>query len=308
MKRHRLLLGLYLMSTTFWYACTKDEATPDSGLKEERITNLAYGQHERHKMDVYLPENRSDAKTGVIVFIHGGGFVAGDKSEMEEVTTKLMAKGYAVVSINYRLVDMTGVLDDPPVHRASDITIHDQLNDVAAAVELAWSKQAEWAVSSDDWYIAGHSAGATLAMLHAYGEDNANGRIKAVANLAGVTTFAFGDESEVAQLDPRLKELFYRIVGAEATNQNKLAYMAASPYWVASNTGGVPTISVRPENNAIGSLPDASESQYESLTTLLNDKGSASTHVEIKGAGHGFSEPGKWDEVVEETTAFFYGQ
>ncbi|WP_353196367.1 alpha/beta hydrolase [Parapedobacter defluvii] len=307
MRWSALKISLFWMIISTCFSCADDGQAIGGKLGEERIANVTYGNHERHKMDVYLPENRSTDETGVIVLIHGGGFVAGDKTELEPVALKLMAKGFAVVNINYRLVDLAGVLDDPPVHQASPINIHHQLDDIAAAVELAWSKRTEWAVG-DTWYIVGHSAGATLAMLHAYGEDNADGRIKATANLAGVTTFAFNDESEVDLLDPRLKELFYRIVGAEATNENKLAYMAASPYWVANNSGGVPTISVRPEDNTIGPIPDLSESQYNSLTTLLNSKGSASVHVEIAGAGHGFGEPGKWDEVVAETTAFFRAQ
>lgn len=296
------------MMTFLWYGCTDDGPAPGSELEEVRTANVAYGQHERHKMDVYLPAGRTPDRTGVIVFIHGGGFVAGDKTQLEPVVVKLMAQGYAVVNINYRLVDITGVLDNPPIHQPSEITIHQQLDDVAAAVEAAWSKHASWGVSSADWFIAGHSAGATLALLHAYGADNVDGRIKASANWAGLTTFAFNDEAEVNLLDPRLRELFYRIVGAEATNENKLAYMAASPYWVANNTGGVPTISVRPEDNAIGSIPDFSELQYNSLTALLNNKGSASTHVVIAGADHGFGQPGNWDEVVEATVIFFNGQ
>jgi len=305
MGRIVLNVSLFLMAVPLWIACTDDGPEPESGLKEERMTNVSYGAHERHQMDVYLPENRSTTSTGMVILIHGGGFVAGDKTHLDDVAAKLMAKGYAVVSINYRLVDITGVLDTPPLHQASDITIHQQLDDVAAAVALAWSKRADWAVNSDKWYIAGHSAGATLAMLHAYGDDNADGRIKAAANWAGVTTFAFNDEAEVELLDPRVKELFYRIVGTEATNQNKLAYMAASPYWVANNTGGVPTINIRPEDNTVGPLPDDSKRQYDSLTALLVSKGSASVHVEISGADHGFGHPGNWDEVIEETVSFF---
>ncbi len=300
-----LRTSLFFIVAISWVGCTDDGPTPESERDETRMTNVSYGQHERHKMDVYLPAGRTPDRTGVIVFIHGGGFVAGDKTQVEEVVLKLVARGYAVVNINYRLVDITGVLDNPPVHKPSEITIHQQLDDVAAAVETAWSERAEWAVSGTDWFIAGHSAGATLALLHAYGDDNTNGRIKAAANWAGLTTFAFNDEAEVALLDPRLRELFYRIVGAEATNENKLAYMAASPYWVANNTGGIPTISVRPEDNTVGPIPDVSELQYNSLTTLLNSKGSASTHVMIAGADHGFGQPGNWDQVVAATANFF---
>lgn len=305
MKRSLFKFSLILMVIPGWIACTKDSPRSESRLEEERFANLSYGTHDRHRMDVYLPQGRSTSRTGTVILIHGGGFVAGDKTDLDAVATKLTAKGFAVVNINYRLVDITGILDTPPLHQASAVTIRQQLDDVVAAVSLAWSKRTEWTVSSDRWYIAGHSAGATLAMLYAYGESNADGRIKAAANWAGLTTFAFNDEAEVDLLDPRLRELFYRIVGAEATNANRLAYMAVSPYWVANTTGGVPTVNIRPEDNAIGFIPDHSEPQYEQLTELLNAKGSASVHIEISGADHGFGQAGNWDQVVAETALFF---
>ncbi|SEK38880.1 alpha/beta hydrolase [Parapedobacter koreensis] len=303
-------LGILLIMAPLWHACKEDSPRPDDNneVRGEMIDDLPYGEERLQQMDVYLPEGRSTANTGVIILIHGGSFVEGDKGQLDGMATKLLANGFAVVNINYRLVNSDGLYNTPPLHRASDIIIDDQLEDVSAAIEFAWDERNGWGVGSDKWYIAGHSAGATLAMLYAYGDRNGDARIKAVANWAGLTTIAFSEESEVQELDPEAKELFYRVVGVEATNQNRQAYRAASPYWVASNSGGVPTISVRPENNSLDFLPDYSEAQYESLTDLLNSRGSVSTHVMIQGADHAFNPPSKQDEVVEKTVAFFRAQ
>ncbi len=304
MSRKLLEKVILLFLTIAMVACEKEPGEHEK-YEVEVLTNISYGNHERQVMDLYLPKGRSSANTNVVVVIHGGGFVAGDKSYFSEVSTKLAEKGFAIANINYRFVDITGLLDNPPKHQPSAITIHHQVEDVHAAIQVASARSEEFATGDSKWYIAGHSAGATLAMLYAYGENNEDGLIKAVANWAGATTFAFNDESETDQLDPRFRELFFRLIGAEATNENKLAYMAASPYWVAYNNEGIPTINIRPDDNTVGDLPDVSDVQYKKMTDMLNGKEVVSKYVIVSGASHGFSEPGKWDEVLSNTVAFF---
>lgn len=56
------------------------------------------------KMDIALPPNASAAaKQPLIVFIHGGGFVTGDKEDMTAEAISYARAGYVVASINYRL-------------------------------------------------------------------------------------------------------------------------------------------------------------------------------------------------------------
>lgn len=269
------------------------------------MSDIAYGADARQKMDVYLPSARS-ANTPVIVFLHGGGFVAGDKTDAHAQMKSFSAKGYAVLNVNYRLVDTSGIFQNPLVHKPSSVRIAEQLQDIDAAIRLAAGKTAEWNVSGSRWAIAGHSAGATLAMLYAYHPMNANGLVKAAANWAGATDFGFRDESEFKLLDPRLVEIYYRAVGHEPVNANKLAYMAVSPYWVVASGGkATPTINIRPENNEIFNMPDVSKTLYEAFTNALNSKQIPNKHVEVSGADHGFSKPGNWERVLSETDAFF---
>ena len=57
-------------------------------------------------LDAYLPPDSDERdKRPVVVVMHGGGFVGGDKQQDSIVTyaTELTMRGYAVVSINYRL-------------------------------------------------------------------------------------------------------------------------------------------------------------------------------------------------------------
>src|SRR5687767_12146489 len=52
--------------------------------------------------DVYLPAEEGKARPAVLV-VHGGGWVAGDKSWFADQATQLAEAGYVAVSVNYRL-------------------------------------------------------------------------------------------------------------------------------------------------------------------------------------------------------------
>ena len=54
-------------------------------------------------LNVWVPAKMSGAKLPVMVWIHGGGFVAGSSSEARQDGTKLTQQGVIVVSMNYRL-------------------------------------------------------------------------------------------------------------------------------------------------------------------------------------------------------------
>lgn len=271
------------------------------------MNDIAYGTDARHKMDVYLPDDRS-ASTPVVIVLHGGGFVAGDKSDISSPSRRLSEKGYVVLNVNYRLVDTAGIFQVPIVHKPSAVRITEQLQDIKLAIAMAAGKKTEWNIRVDRWAIAGHSAGATLAMLYAYTNVNADGRVKVAANWAGATDFSFQDESQFNEIDPRLVEIYYRAVGYEPVNKNKLAYMAVSPYWVVSSGKGKATINIRPEHNELFNMPDVSATLYEAFTNVLNSKNIPNRYIEISGADHGFSKQGNWDRVIGETDVFFKQQ
>jgi acetyl esterase/lipase len=71
--------------------------------------NVAYGPHERQRIDLYLAESKSP--TPLVLYIHGGGFQAGDKSSVgvNEIRA-FQREGWSVAAINYRF---TNVLPAP---------------------------------------------------------------------------------------------------------------------------------------------------------------------------------------------------
>jgi len=67
--------------------------------------NEAYGPYTRNKMDVYFPSIH-DTNTAVVMLIHGGGWVAGNKTDWtSEQINSITQSGYAVAAINYRYAD-----------------------------------------------------------------------------------------------------------------------------------------------------------------------------------------------------------
>jgi len=105
--------------------------------------------HERQVLDVYAPKGAKGLP--VVFWIHGGGWQAGDKSDVQLKPTWFQEKGFVFVSINYRLL--------PAVDMGTIV------RDVAKAARWVREHIAEHGGDPDRLYVMGHSAGAQLAAL-----------------------------------------------------------------------------------------------------------------------------------------------
>jgi acetyl esterase/lipase len=70
--------------------------------------DLAYGPHERHRLDVFAPESPGNTTRPVMLFVHGGGFVGGNKSTpgspfYDNVGYWAARNGMLGVTMTYRL-------------------------------------------------------------------------------------------------------------------------------------------------------------------------------------------------------------
>jgi len=100
-------------------------------------------------LDVYAPANAKNLP--VVVWIHGGGWQAGDKSEVYTKPEVFNGKGFIFVSINYRLL--------PKVDMAT------LTRDVAKSIRWVHDHIATHGGDPKRLLIMGHSAGAQLAAL-----------------------------------------------------------------------------------------------------------------------------------------------
>src|SRR6476469_4528114 len=103
------MLLILLLSMSFFTACQHSEQveTDKKPVPEKTLLNVAYGTDTAQRMDVYLPANRATDRTKVLVLIHGGGWMGGDKSEFAAAIPVLKQKlpQYAIVNLNYRLAN-----------------------------------------------------------------------------------------------------------------------------------------------------------------------------------------------------------
>lgn len=144
-----------------------------------RKTDLAYGDGEAEKFDLYLPRDDTKDSYGLAVYLHAGGFTSGDKSEDEEMLSWLCSKGYVAAGINYTLADEKS--------HASVLTQSDEIRDAMPKVVEA-AKEAGYPV--DKMTIAGGSAGHALAMIYAY-RDGADAPVPVVLTFGAVGPSSF---------------------------------------------------------------------------------------------------------------------
>lgn len=117
-------------------------------------SNIPYADPplERQVLDIYAPEGAARAKSLPVVFwIHGGGWVTGDKANVQLKPKVFTERGFVFVSTNYRLVPAVeiGVL----------------IRDVAKSLGWVHKHIAEHGGDPNRIFVMGHSAGAQLAAL-----------------------------------------------------------------------------------------------------------------------------------------------
>ncbi|MGM9537158.1 MAG: alpha/beta hydrolase fold domain-containing protein [Candidatus Onthomonas sp.] len=108
--------------------------------------------------DLYLPADQNpDRNYSLILYIHGGGFTGGDKSEGENLCKYYTSKGYVCASVNYTVADGAHI---------SDLNLmYDQLH---TQVESIKTNAEELGYHITEMATTGESAGGCLAMLYAY--------------------------------------------------------------------------------------------------------------------------------------------
>lgn len=127
---------------------TLNALSPGRDLKAR--SNVAYGTHARHKLDIYAPE-KGAASAPVIVFFYGGNWVKGGRQDYAFVGRALASRGFVVVIPDYRLYP--------------EVKYPDFLDDCAQAVSWAAREIAGFGGDPMRLYVMGHSAGAYNAAM-----------------------------------------------------------------------------------------------------------------------------------------------
>lgn len=155
----------------------------DDSVGEEYL-NLSYENDYGHKYDLYVPTDLSLEKPQkLILFVHGGSFNSGSKSDGELWCKLYASKGYVAATLDYSL---QGINDDATLHRMND--------EIAKCVKAIKEKCLDMGIGLDEMAICGVSAGGTLAMNFAYTTSETSPiPVKFVFQLAAPTDFEPND-------------------------------------------------------------------------------------------------------------------
>lgn len=126
-------------------------ASPLFAAEPKAFLNIPYTEtkNEKQTLDLFAP---ADAKNLPIIFwIHGGGWQAGNKEDVQIKPQAFTAKGFIFVSTNYRLIPAA--------------SIKEMAGDIAKSMRWVYDHAKEYGGDPSTFLVMGHSAGAQLAAL-----------------------------------------------------------------------------------------------------------------------------------------------
>ena len=114
--------------------------------------NIYYSndKQKEHRLDIYYPASKSTSPLPVIINVHGGGLLLGNKEFNRPFCAKLCQAGYLVFSIEYSLIP--------------DCLFYDQCQDLSNAFDFIESLLPQYDGDSSRIYAAGDSGGACLLL------------------------------------------------------------------------------------------------------------------------------------------------
>lgn len=260
--------------------------------KSIQYRELAYGTHERQTLDLNIPKE-NDGEIGLVLFIHGGGWIGGDKDGYEKSLENVSdIYGFASAAMNYRYV-------------SESTDLGDIMDDIDAALALIKQKGEENGVNINKVLLTGGSAGGHLSLLYGYSRVE-TAPIKPVAVVDNCGLSDLNDENYYIENglggDEQIAELFSWAIGESFTYEERatkyeLLEKYSPNYYINENT--VPTVinhgmkdNVVPYSNAL------------SLDAKLTEYGVVHVLNAYPESGHGLDSD---KENQKKATELFYG-
>ncbi|MGG1924323.1 alpha/beta hydrolase [Chryseobacterium cucumeris] len=245
MKKDIKIILISLSLLFLWTACKEKKIKLGKDIHFDKEENIHYGNNPEQVMDLYIPSARTNKEKDVFIMIHGGGWRAGDKSQLTFFTLSMMQKfpDHIFVNMNYRLAS------------ATSFGLPNQTNDIKKVIELLKNKLGY----HPNVILLGNSAGGHLSMLYAYKFD-ADKKVKAVINIVGPADLSdpgFKNYQEYSFVESRLVDP--EII---QTGTSKIGF--ASPVkWIKSDSP--PTLSYYGNSDRV--IPFTQEKRLDSALT-----------------------------------------
>jgi pimeloyl-ACP methyl ester carboxylesterase len=186
MKTHQKIMIIFLFLDLFILACNKNEDNQEisnitysespfdlQGVNAKFAKNIAYDNKERTQFDIWLPN--SNTPTGLVIYVHGGGFSSGDKDFVYAVQSGgvwdfpsdirfLLQNNIAFATIRYTLLKPTGETEG----------IKKPMSDIKRALQFIRYRASELNIDKNKIILAGNSAGAGTSLWIAFNNDFAD--------------------------------------------------------------------------------------------------------------------------------------
>jgi len=160
--------------------------------------NVVYGKAGTTELKLDLARPAGSGTFPVIVFIHGGGWYAGDRQGYRDEIEEAARRGYVAVTITYRLMQFDVAKKETT--KASPI-FPSQIHDAKAAVRWLRANASKYGIDPKRIGVTGRSAGGHLSLMLGLtdpqsklegecGNPDQSSRVQAVVNVFGPTEMA----------------------------------------------------------------------------------------------------------------------
>lgn len=272
--------------------------TPPKNFTADYDVKYVPGGDAAQSLDIYYPEKAPEKPQPLLIWIHGGGWMGGSKSEMPYMNE--LNRGYVVASIEYRF--------------SSKALFPAQIQDCQAAIRWLRANAKKYNIDPDHIGVGGASAGGHLAALVGtsggkkvftpIGENkDQSDRVQAVCDVFGPSDF--WTVIKQADEDKNVKNVFkwnngdpYSLLIGGKLGEDKEKCEAVSPSHYVSKDNP-PFLILHGDRDTL--VPYA---QSVELTDLLTKATVPVTLQRLPGAGHGgpaFNLP----SVTKLTSTFF---
>ncbi len=193
-----------------WATLRRPFSYDKSGI--ENIKNIEYGPAKSHRLDIYRSTETVSSPRPIMIYIHGGGWVSGNKEQQAlPMLHELARQGWLAVTVNYRL---------GPKHRFPA-----PYDDVRLALEWVNDNAEEYGGDAGFIAVSGGSAGGHLAAMVAL---TAERRHNVVACVPIYGAFDFTDHLGIRGY-ARMRPFLERMVMATKLKEDRDGWEATSP-------------------------------------------------------------------------------
>lgn len=261
---------LFLLISAFLLYCFQDRDLVCS-------YNVLYGPDPQQRMDLYRLAVNSQLERPAIVFVHGGGWVGGQKDDFQDFAKGFAREGYVTATIDYRLSEKAR--NQYPI----------PLEDAQLAVRWLRSNALEYHLDANRVAVVGGSAGGHLvSMLGLVDTLPGDSNLLQFSSRATCVVDLFGPSDLTADFSknytdnisvPSIIAVFLGHQKAEAPD----LYRQASPIFHI-DSHSVPFLLIHGRDD-----PTVPVDQSQRLYQALKANGTEATLLILDGEGHGIS-------------------